>query len=225
VNVAGAPPREKHRPHRIHGPQTVTEIMATGAAGGLLLLLAFTTLPALRDRFGPSPGAAGLARGPHREAPSAVSEYHGERHLLFPVPAVSPGAMSDSFAERRGTRTHLAVDILAPRGSAVVAVDDGTVARLSSSPAGGNSIYQFDVAERYCFFYAHLERYAVGLAEGQPVERGRVLGYVGTTGNAPANTPHLHFGISEVTIPKQWWGGNPIDPYPLWKAVEKEDER
>ena len=125
--------------------------------------------------------------------------------------------MSNSFAEPRGYRTHLAVDILAPRGSAVVAVDDGTVARLSSSQAGGISIYQFDAAERYCFFYAHLERYAEGLAEGQPVKRGRLLGYVGTTGNAAARAAHLHFAISEVTVPKQWWGGRPIDPYPLWK--------
>ena len=125
--------------------------------------------------------------------------------------------MSDSFADRRGFRTHQAVDILAPRGSAVVAVDDGTLARLSSSPAGGISIYQFDTAERYCFFYAHLERYAAGLAEGQPVKRGLLLGYVGTTGNADAGAPHLHFAISELTAPKQWWGGNPVDPYPLWK--------
>jgi murein DD-endopeptidase MepM/ murein hydrolase activator NlpD len=125
--------------------------------------------------------------------------------------------MSDTFAERRGYRTHLAVDIRAPRGAAVVAVDDGTVARLSSSPAGGISIYQFDAAGRYCFFYAHLERYAEGLAEGQPVERGRLLGYVGSTGNAAERAPHLHFAIFEVTAPKQWWGGRPIDPYPLWK--------
>ena len=198
MNVAGAPQRETRR---MHAPQTVGEIVATGAAGGILLLLAIMALQ-VRGCPGPSP----VARG----------DIGGGR-LLFPVPAVSVGAMSDSFADRRGNRTHLAVDILAPRGSPVIAVDEGTVARLSSDQAGGISIYQFDAAEHYCFFYAHLDRYAEGLAQGQPVKRGQLIGYVGTTGNAPANTPHLHFAISEVTVPKQWWGGHPIDPYPLWK--------
>ena len=98
----------------------------------------------------------------------------------------------------------------------MVAVDDGTLARLSSSPAGGISVYQLDAAERYCFIYAHLERYAEGLAEGQLVKRGKMIAYVGTTGNAPPNTPHLHFAIREVTSPRQCWGGRPVDPYPLW---------
>lgn len=125
--------------------------------------------------------------------------------------------MSDSFSEARGERSHLAVDILAPRGSPVVAVDDGTLARLSSSPAGGISVYQLGASERYCFIYAHLERYAEGLAEGQPVRRGEVIGYVGTTGNAPPSTPHLHFAIHQVEPPNGCWGGRPVDPYPLWR--------
>jgi murein DD-endopeptidase MepM/ murein hydrolase activator NlpD len=212
--VAGAPPRERGRPRRIHAPQTVTEVMAAGAAGGILLLLAFVALQ-VRDRFSAAPVAPNAARGLRLEGPFAG--HFGGGRLLFPVPGVLPGAMSDSFADRRGSRTHLAVDIMAPRGSAVVAVDDGTVARLSISQAGGISIYQLDAAERYCYFYGHLERYAEGLAQGQSVQRGRLIGYVGTTGNAAANAPHLHFAISEVTDPKQWWGGNPIDPYPLLK--------
>ena len=193
------------RVRRIRGPETIAELMATGAAGGIVLLVAFVLLHAWARPAPPpvAPGRLGAGPGPGR--------------LLFPVPAVSPAAMSDSFAEARGTRSHLAVDVLAPRGSPVVAVDDGTLARLSSSPAGGISVYQLDAAERYCFFYAHLERYAAGVAEGQPVKRGQVIGYVGTTGNAPPGTPHLHFAIHEVTSPKQCPGGRPIDPYPLWR--------
>jgi murein DD-endopeptidase MepM/ murein hydrolase activator NlpD len=133
------------------------------------------------------------------------------------VPAVSEEAMSDSFDDRRRRESHHAVDIMAPRHSPVVAVDDGKVARLWRSPAGGITVYQFDPSERYCYYYAHLEAYAPGLAEGQPVKRGQILGYVGSTGNAPAATPHLHFAIFEVTTPKQWWGGRPIDPYPIWR--------
>jgi len=193
-------PGEVRRVRRIRGPQTVAEVAATGAAGGILLLVALVVLHALAR---PAP-------------PSAIPGGLGPGRLRFPVPAVSSTAMSDSFAQARGKRSHLAVDILAPRGSPVVAVDDGTLARLSSSPAGGISIYQLDAAERHCFVYAHLERYAEGLAEGQPVKRGDVIAYVGTTGNAPPNTPHLHFAIHEVTSPKQCWGGRPVDPYPLW---------
>lgn len=190
---------------RIRGPETVAELATTGAVGGIVLLVAFVLLqawagPALPPVVPGRVSAGGLTAG----------------RLRFPVPAVSRAAMSDSFAEARGKRSHLAVDILAPRGSPVVAVEDGTLARLSSSPAGGISIYQLNAAERYCFFYAHLERYAEGLTNGQTVKRGDVIGYVGTSGNAPPNTPHLHFAIYEVTSPKQCWGGRPIDPYSLW---------
>lgn len=202
---------------RIRGPQTVTEVAATGAAGGILLFGALLVLQA-RARPAPLPVVSGgvTTQGPPLAPPRASPGGLGPGRLRFPVPAVSPASMSDSFAEARGKRSHLAVDILAPRGSPVVAVDDGTLARLSSSPAGGISAYLLDAAERHCFFYAHLERYAEGLAEGQPVKRGQVIGYVGTTGNAPPNTPHLHFAIHEVTSPKQCWGGRPIDPHSLW---------
>jgi murein DD-endopeptidase MepM/ murein hydrolase activator NlpD len=125
--------------------------------------------------------------------------------------------MADSFGDRRGSRIHHAVDIFAPRHSFVVAVDDGMVAQLSRSPAGGISVYQLDASKRYCYFYAHLDGYAFGLAEGQPLKRGQVLGFVGTTGNAPRNTPHLHFAISLAPAPKRCWGGSPIDPFPIWK--------
>jgi len=191
---------------RIRGPETIAELVAAGAACGVVLLVAFVLLKAWA-RPAPIPVVAGRVNA----GGLAVGR------LRFPVPAVSPAAMSDSFADARGARAHLAVDIRAPRGSAVVAVDDGTLARLSSSAAGGISVYQLDAAGRYCFFYAHLERYAAGLAAGQIVRQGEVIGYVGTTGNAPPNTPHLHFAIHEVASPNQCWGGRPVDPYSLWR--------
>jgi murein DD-endopeptidase MepM/ murein hydrolase activator NlpD len=202
---------------RIRGPQTVAELVATGAAAGILLLVAFVVLHA-RARPMQLPVVSGRmsAQGPAPASPSAIPGGLGPGRLRFPVPAVPPAAMSDGFAQARGRRLHLAVDILAPRGSPVVAVDDGTLVRLSTSPAGGISVYQHDAAGRYCFVYAHLERYAAGLAEGRSVKRGEVIAYVGTTGNAPPKTPHLHFAIHEVTSPKQCWGGRPVDPYPLW---------
>jgi peptidoglycan LD-endopeptidase LytH len=194
----------------IRGPETIAEVMATGGAAGILLLAALVVLHALAGVPSVVPGRQ------LPEPPPAIPRGLVPGRLRFPVPAVPSAAMSDSFAQARGERSHLAVDILAPRGSPVVAVDDGTLARLSRSPAGGISVYELDAGRRYCFVYAHLERYAEGLVEGQPVKRGEVIAYVGTTGNAPANTPHLHFAIHEVSSPKQCWGGRPVDPYPLW---------
>ena len=85
------------------------------------------------------------------------------------------------------------------------------------SKAGGNTIYQFDPASRYAYYYAHLDRYAAGVKEGDKVKRGQIIGHVGTTGNAPPNTPHLHFAIFKLTDQKQWWKGAPIDPFDVWR--------
>ena len=101
------------------------------------------------------------------------------------------------------------------RNTPVRAVESGRIARLFFSKAGGITIYQFDPTERFCYYYAHLERYAEGLREGQRVQKGQVIGYVGTSGNAPEDTPHLHFAIFRLTAEKHWWEGTPIDPYDI----------
>ena len=143
----------------------------------------------------------------------ALSELRG-RQLDLPVAGVERRDFLDSFFDKRGsTRTHDAIDIMAPRHTAVVAVEGGTIARLFESRAGGTTVYQFDPTTRYVYYYAHLERYADGLQERQRVERGQVLGYVGTSGNAPKDTPHLHFAIFRLTDQKRWWQGTAIDPY------------
>jgi len=123
------------------------------------------------------------------------------------------------FAQRRGggSRGHEAIDILAPRHTPVVAVEDGTIARLFNSKAGGITVYQLDPTEQFCYYYAHLQRYAPGLRDGQRVSKGDVIGYVGTTGNAPPGTPHLHFAIFQLTDAKRWWEGRPIDPYLVFR--------
>ncbi len=137
--------------------------------------------------------------------------------LLFPVPAVSPASISDNFNDRRGSRTHHALDIMAPRHSQVVAVADGAIARMMLSDAGGITLYQWSEDRRLVFYYAHLQGYAFGLAEGQPIGRGQVLGYVGSTGNAPPGAPHLHFGIVEADKEGRWWGGLALNPYQAWR--------
>ena len=141
----------------------------------------------------------------------AVEELR-QRRLTVPVSGVDRGALTGSFDELRGTHKHEAMDILAPRSTPVVAVEDGTIARLFFSEAGGTTVYQFDPGVRYVYYYAHLERYAPGLTEKGVVVRGQVLGYVGTSGNAPKATPHLHFAVFKLTEEKRWWEGTPIDP-------------
>jgi murein DD-endopeptidase MepM/ murein hydrolase activator NlpD len=138
------------------------------------------------------------------------------RNLALPVEGIKPEDLRDNFSELRGgSRRHEAIDVLAPRNTPVLAVEDGRVAKLFLSDAGGMTIYQFDPTEMYAYYYAHLERYAEGLKDGDRVERGQVLGYVGTTGNAPPDTPHLHFAIFRLTDEKRWWQGTAIDPYPI----------
>ena len=136
------------------------------------------------------------------------------RALTLPVQGIKKDELRDTFNELRGgARRHEAIDILAPRNTAVFAVEDGEIARLFLSEAGGITIYQFDPTETYVYYYAHLERYADGLKEGDKIKRGQIIGYVGTTGNAPRDTPHLHFAIFKMTDEKKWWQGTPIDPY------------
>ena len=136
------------------------------------------------------------------------------RRLLIPVAGVGRAELHDSFEEQRGAgRRHLAIDILAPRSTPVVAVEEGTIARLFQSRLGGVTVYQFSPGGRFSYYYAHLDRYARGLEEGAAVRRGQVIGYVGTTGNAPESTPHLHFAIYRLTPEQGWWQGEAINPY------------
>ncbi len=138
------------------------------------------------------------------------------RKLTIPVSGFPADKLVRSYHQARsGQREHEAIDILAPRNTPVVAVEDGTIAKLFTSKAGGLTLYQFDPGQQYSYYYAHLERYADGIKEGDHVRRGEVLGYVGTSGNAPKDTPHLHFAVYRLTADKHWWEGTPIDPYDI----------
>lgn len=137
--------------------------------------------------------------------------------IAVPVAGVLASELRDTFHEVRGggNRIHHAIDILAPRGTPVVAAVDGTIRKLFRGGAGGLTIYQFDVPEQRIYYYAHLDRYADGIGEGLFVKQGAVIGYVGTTGNAPPGTPHLHFSIENLPPSKEWWKGEPVNPYGL----------
>ena len=145
------------------------------------------------------------------------------RSLLIPVRGLQADDLVSSFADARGSsRKHEAIDILAPRGTDVVAVEDGKVAKLFTSNAGGLTLYQFDPSERFVYYYAHLDSYAPGIKEGATLQKGDVVGTVGTTGNAPKNTPHLHFAVAKLDPDKRWWGGTALDPYLVWRDPSSE---
>jgi peptidoglycan LD-endopeptidase LytH len=164
--------------------------------------------------------STGAPRSPAIEAAApSMTEAIGSlasRNLLIPVEGVTANKLMDTFDDSRALgRRHDAIDIMAPRGTEVRAVDDGTIAKLFSSKAGGITIYQFDPTQTFSYYYAHLDHYASGLAEHQPIKRGQLLGYVGSTGNASENAPHLHFAIARLGTDHSWWKGDPINPYPL----------
>ncbi len=160
--------------------------------------------PATRDTRATSPVAT---------APIAA----GEGALTIPVQGVTSAQLRDTFSEARSEgRVHEALDIMAPSGTPVLAVADGTVEKLFTSVPGGLTIYQFEPTGRYAYYYAHLDRYADGLQEKQAIRRGEVIGYVGSTGNADPSAPHLHFAIFELGPERQWWKGTAINPYPVF---------
>jgi peptidoglycan LD-endopeptidase LytH len=149
--------------------------------------------------------------------------YLRSRRLLLPVAGVRADQLTDSFDEGRdGERRHHAIDILAPRGTAVLAADDGHVLRVSWNSLGGNTVYATDDDSRVVYYYAHLDRYRDGIEAGTRLTKGDTLGFVGTTGNAPKDIPHLHFQIMRMPHDGKYWNGDPIDPFPI---LREEGER
>lgn len=184
----------------------------------ILLLAASCVRPPLE---GPTPVSV---RGPATVEPRVATprpnrtplEALRERGLVVPVAGVDPARIPDAFDARRGgDRRHGALDIMAPRGTPVLSADDGRILRLRTNSLGGITIYAADSAARVVYYYAHLERYRRGLREGDRVQRGDTIGYVGTSGNAPRGTPHLHFQVMLMPDDGRWWAGEPVNPLPL----------
>ncbi len=160
--------------------------------------------------YGPLPHADPAVPVRHS---SADAEYFTEHVLMVPVDGMEPGDLRDSFKAPRGQgRIHGALDILAPRGTAVVAAIDGEIMRLRQNAAGGVTAYLVDDRRRYVYYYAHLDSYSDQVTEGLKVRQGFVIGYVGTSGNAPPDVPHLHFQAMRLAEnQRDWWNGTPVD--------------
>jgi murein DD-endopeptidase MepM/ murein hydrolase activator NlpD len=154
------------------------------------------------------------ARSPQPE-PTAAELSMLRAALSVPVAGVASSALPDNFSEPRLGHRHAALDILAPRGADVLSATDGRVLQISENKDGGLMVFAADATGRFLLLYAHLERYAPGLKTGMALQRGQVIGAVGTSGNAPPNTPHLHFAIEYSPGSLRWSHGVPIDPRPL----------
>jgi murein DD-endopeptidase MepM/ murein hydrolase activator NlpD len=153
------------------------------------------------------PGTAALPK-PSSQPPAGK--------LIIPVLGVRPEQLIDSFADARSDgRVHDAIDIAAPAGTPVLAAADGKIIKFWESAAGGTTIYQMSLDQKYVYYYAHLAGRAADVSVGDVVKQGRTIGFVGDTGNAGAGNYHLHFSISAISDPNRYWEGSYIDPYPL----------
>jgi murein DD-endopeptidase MepM/ murein hydrolase activator NlpD len=172
----------------------------------------------------PPPAAAPVAATPVKSvqppepsapAPTNDAEYLRFRHIVMPVAGANIAHVDDTFLDGRdgGERTHHAIDILAPRGTPILSADDGRILRMSTNTLGGISMYTVDPDGRLVYYYAHMDRYNDAMSPGRAIVKGDTLGFVGTTGNAPKDTPHLHFQVMRWPADGKYWNGEPIDPF------------
>jgi len=169
-------------------------------------------LPAVPPPFvPPAPAASGAT------PPATIASSSATPSLAMPIAGVDPNMLRSNFSETRGGHAHEALDIMSPRGTPVLAVAEGNVVKLFNSKQGGLTVYQFDDSRTWCYYYAHLDHYAPGLKEGTLLRKGEILGYVGSTGDASPNTPHLHFAVFQLGPEKNWWQGTAVDPLPMLK--------
>ncbi len=182
------------------------------------------TTPGKPERIqAPSAVAEGLgSRDVQSELPAVAAAGPIPTGLLIPVEGIAAAQLADTFTDARSEgRSHDAIDIMAAAGTPVLAVADGHIEKLFDSVRGGLTVYQFEPTGAYAYYYAHLQRYADGLAEKQSVRRGQVIGYVGSTGNADPAAPHLHFAIFLLGPERRWSEGVAINPYPSLVAGER----
>jgi murein DD-endopeptidase MepM/ murein hydrolase activator NlpD len=150
--------------------------------------------------------------------PSPVGEVTPPNDLIVPVAGVRPDQLRDTYSESRSEgRVHDAIDIPAPKDTPVLAAADGAILKLFQSERGGTTIYQLSTDKKFVYYYAHLDRYAEGLAEGHFAKQGETIAYVGDSGNAGAGNYHLHFSVATISDPRHYWQGVNINPYPLLK--------
>jgi len=200
------------RVSRVGNRQTIT--WAKSSPGNLTPANSSERPPENNSASPASPSPPAIIPSATNEASPTISGAPPQ--LIIPVNGVRPDQLRDTFSDARAEgRLHDAIDIPAPLGTPVVAAADGTIIKLFHSDLGGTTIYQLSTDSRFVYYYAHLDRYAEGLAEGHLARQGETIAYVGDTGNAGAGNYHLHFSIALVSDPKKYWQGVNLNPYPL----------
>jgi uncharacterized membrane protein len=193
-----------------------------GFSIGAPLVAATDNLTALGDSADMT--TAESSSTPRMPSPSATSADLQllSAELAMPLTGVDPMKLKSNFnALRAGGRRHEALDMMAPRRTPVMSAASGRVLKLFTSKAGGLMVYASDSSERFILMYAHLDGYAPGLRDGDSLTRGQLIGYVGFTGNASPNAPHLHFAIARSDDIRRWSKGTPIDPLPALQAARR----
>lgn len=203
---------------------------AIGFAAGLVALTGVLWFTGAVRRPQPATQVQAVTTAPTPEAPPvqappapSATQGTAERlkpenardHPIVPIAGVHINQLRDTFSETRNGHEHEALDIPEPRGTPVLAAIEGNVMKLFHSKAESNTVYQFDDSQTYCYYYAHLDRYASGLQESTLLRQGQVLGYVGSTGNADPQVPQLHFAVFRLGLDKSWWRGTAINPLSL----------
>jgi murein DD-endopeptidase MepM/ murein hydrolase activator NlpD len=197
-----------------------TELHSTSRTSAPAPFSPFDSVPLETASLSGEPRIRAARGGAEESIRTPGSEFAATRRpLLIPVAGVRPEDLVDTYTHARSEgRRHDAIDIMAPHGTLVLAAAEGTVLKLFQSEQGGITLYQLDPDQRTLYYYAHLDRYAPGIAEGMRLRQGDTVGYVGDTGNAGAGNYHLHFEISTTQDPAQYWGGTPTNPYPLLRG-------
>lgn len=186
---------------------------------GITILLAILAVIAgfwlLQGHVPKAPSAPAPPAAPAAPARPAAPQAGS---LAIPVAGVGAEQLTDSFGDAReggGAHRHGAIDIMAPRGTPVLAAEAGTIEKLFDSKLGGHTIYLRSANGGIVTYYAHLDTYATGLREGQRVVAGQQIGTVGFSGDASAAGPHLHFEVKRMAPGEKWHQGTAVDPYPL----------
>ena len=182
-----------------------------------LLLLAVVAIPAmqLRDPLPATstlPPAAAPSRADSVPAPAPAKTSAGVADApVFPVADHELNSVVSRFGDARdgGSRSHLGIDIAAPRGTPVLAVNDGRIDRVEFTRAGGRVVWLSEKNSARRHYFAHLD--SIKVVRGQAVRAGDVIGTVGNTGNAIHTSPHLHYAVRD--------GRDILDPISLFNET------
>lgn len=208
----------------MHRFKTLFTILVTALATSAFWIIAYNSAGASASAAAPAEAVADLPPGKAVTATveGPVQLVVAPSGLAIPVAGKSVRDLIDTYTQSRsgGARVHNAIDIMADRGTAVVAAAPGTVEKLFFSRGGGGiSAYVRSEDRQWIYYYAHLDAYAPGLAEGRRLRQGDPIGTVGSTGNADPAGPHLHFAVHRVAQGERWHHGTPVNPYPLLAAT------